>query len=253
MMGHNPDVTMKPDKVLLDAREIAEQAAIDEAGADLIGAHMGAEMEDERVATHTFACANPAYVGWHWAVTLVRAPRSKTITVNEIVLLPGPSALTAPAWVPWSERVRPGDLGVGDVLLTPADDPRLVPGYVDDLVMSDPPTGWEVGLDRERVLSPIGRDDAADRWDEGDFGPESPMAKIAEVQCRTCGFLMPIGGPFGQAFGICANAMAPADGRVVSLNFGCGAHSQIALEEAPQRPEMARDELGWDTLQLDHS
>lgn len=252
-MGHNHSVTIKPDKVLLEAREIAEQAVLAEAGAELVGDYLGADMEDERIATHAFVCANPAYLGWHWAVTLVRPSRTKTVTVNEVVLLPGDGALIAPPWVPWSERLKPGDLGVGDVLLTPADDPRLVPGYLDDVFMSDPPIAWEVGLGRERVLSAIGRDDAADRWDAGEFGPEAPMAQSSELACGTCGFLTPIGGPFGQAFGLCANEMSPADGRVVSLAFGCGAHSQIMIEDEAPRPEPTRDELGWDTLQLDHS
>ena len=39
-------------------------------------------------------------------------------TVDELALLPGPDALVAPPWVPWSERLAPGDLGVGDVLPT---------------------------------------------------------------------------------------------------------------------------------------
>lgn len=252
-MGHNHVVTIKPDKALLDARDIAEQAAREEAGDNLVGEYLGAEMEDERVATHAFVCANPGYVGWHWAVTLVRPSRSRSVTVNEVVLLPGDGALTAPPWVPWSERVKPGDLGVGDVLLTEVEDPRLVPGYQDDIFVGDPPTGWEIGIGRERVLSQIGRDDASDRWDAGDFGPEAPMAQSAELECGTCGFLLTIGGPFGQAFGVCANEMSPADGRIVSLAFGCGAHSQIKLEDVPPRPEPTRDDIGWDALQLDHS
>ena len=44
------------------------------------------------------------------------------------MLLPGADALLAPEWVPWSERLRPGDLGVGDLLPTAPDDDRLVPG-----------------------------------------------------------------------------------------------------------------------------
>ena len=64
------------------------------------------------------------------------------------------------------------------------------------------PSEWEIGLGRARVLSPIGRDDAADRWVSGDFGPTTPMARQAALDCATCGFLMTIGGPLGQAFGV---------------------------------------------------
>ena len=56
-------------------------------------------------------------------------PRGRTATVCEAVLLPGDDAVLAPAWVPWEERLRPGDIGPGDVLPFRADDPRLEPGF----------------------------------------------------------------------------------------------------------------------------
>jgi hypothetical protein len=237
----------KSDSALLDAVDIARQAAEQDAGADLVGEYIGAVLEDERVALHTFECRNPAYQGWQWAVVLTRAPRAKQVTVNEVVLLPGPGALTPPPWVPWSERVQPGDLGVGDVLPTEADDVRLVPGYTaweegfaDEALV---PTGWEIGLGRVRVLSVVGRDAAAERWSTSDFGPDAPMAQSATEACATCGFLLTIGGPFGQAFGVCGNAMSPADGHVVALNFGCGAHSEVEVIE-PRVDAVSDDALG---------
>ena len=84
----------------------------------------------------------PGYRGWQWAVTVARAPRARVVTIDEIAMLPGSDALVAPAWVPWSQRVEPGDLGVGDVLPTTDDDPRLSPGWsgLDDLAAaSDEP------------------------------------------------------------------------------------------------------------------
>jgi len=168
---------------------------------------------------------------------VARAPRARVATVDEVVLMPGPEALVAPPWVPWSERVAPGDLGVGDVLPTPDDDPRLAPGWsgLDDLaaVADEPglrPQGWELGIGRRRVLSAVGRDDAVSRWVAGDTGPSTPMARSAPGPCATCGFLLPIGGPTGSAFGVCANGMSPADGRVVSLAYGCGAHSEGSVD-----------------------
>ena len=240
-----PDV--KRDTALVAAVDEARAAVVEEAGPDMVGDHLGVVMEAERLATHMFACLNPAYVGWQWAVTVARAPRAKAVTISEVVLLPGPEALVAPAWLPWSERVRPGDLAPGDVLPTPMDDPRLVPGYTgaDDpevLSSSSPlqPGSWEIGLGRERVLSLIGRDDAADRWSEGEFGPGAAMAKHATLDCSTCGFLLPMGGPMGQLFAVCANEMSPADGRVVTLTYGCGAHSEVmvAPPEAPTAVEV---------------
>jgi hypothetical protein len=250
---------VKRDSALVAAVDVARQAAEDEAGAAMVGDHLGVVMEDERLATHAFACLSPAYGGWQWAVTLTRAPRAKTVTVNEVVLLPGDGALVAPAWVPWSERVRPGDLGPGDVLPTDPDDLRLVPGLTgdDDLESAASqaplqPGQWEIGLGRTRVLSAVGRDDAADRWVEGDFGPTTPMARQSALDCATCGFMLPMGGPLGQLFAVCANVMSPADGRVVALSYGCGAHSEVE-PEAELRPVAVQDETGWDPLELGHS
>jgi hypothetical protein len=244
---------IKDDSVVITAVEAAEAAA--RAEASTVGEHLGAYMESENVAVHRFTCTDPAYVGWVWAVTVARAPRIKTPTISDVVLLPGEGALVAPAWVPWSERIRPGDLGVGDVLPTPADDPRLVPGYTGeadvDGAAGEEPLGllrWVWGVGRERVLSTWGRDVAADRWDMGDFGPHAEMAQAASMHCDSCGFLIGIGGPLGQAFGVCANEMSPADGRMVSLGYGCGAHSQVAVDVVPttltEREEDVAVELG---------
>lgn len=225
----------KEDAVLRDARDLAHDAVTDDVGPAIVGEHAGFVMDGERLGTHSFACTDPAYVGWRWAVTVARAPRSKAPSVCEIVLLPGPDSLRAPEWIPWSDRIRPGDLGVGDVLLTPADDARLAAGLtgadeIDTIIDRDEPrgwTGWEVGLGRTRVLSVDGRDVAADRWDGGEFGPGAAMAEAAAKACATCGFLIHVSGPLSRAFGVCANEFSPADGRLVSLAFGCGAHSEV--------------------------
>ena len=109
-----------------DAVDVARAAAVEEAGnAARVGDHLGMEVEGERMVLHHFACRMRGYVGWHWAVVITRAARSKVATVNDVVLMPGEDALLAPDWVPWSERLRPGDLGVGDLLPTAVDDPRL--------------------------------------------------------------------------------------------------------------------------------
>jgi hypothetical protein len=51
-------------------------------------------------------------------------------------------------------------------------------------------------------------------------------------------------------FGVCANLIAPADGHVVAMNYGCGGHSEVTLEVGAPRAENATDELGWDHLDL---
>jgi hypothetical protein len=256
-MSKNVDVTSgtrsRVDQVLADAVEVARAAvvaaAIEEGGLPLAGAdteggavgeHLDAVSEGERLVTHSFACLLPGYRGWRWAVTLTRVPRSRQVTVNEIVLLPGPDALVAPQWVPWEERVRPGDLGVGDLMPTPPDDDRLVPGYL----LSDDPAveevSWELGLGRPRVMSREGRSDTAQRWYDGDHGPEAPIATAAPrtARCGTCGFYLPLAGSLRQAFGVCGNLFAPDDGRAVSFDHGCGAHSEVLAEPAPEVEEL---------------
>jgi hypothetical protein len=263
-MGENPLVTTPPsttavvpaaaDAVLAGAVDIARAAAEETAAPAQVGEHLGADAEGDRLVTHRFACLDPAYQGWHWAVTVTRVPRGRSVTVCDSVLLPGPDALLAKAWVPWSQRLAPGDLGVGDLLPTDADDDRLEPGYtatggegVDD--DADEVALWELGLGRPRVLSALGRDDAVDRWYSGESGPTAPVAEAAPAQCATCGFVTPLAGSLRQVFGVCANAFSPSDGRVVSYDHGCGAHSEIAVLPAPVdlAPPIV-DELGYDVV-----
>ena len=222
-----PVVTADP--VLAAAVDLARRVAREAAGSK-VGAHLGVEDEGDLVATHSFASNDPAYVGWRWAVTVTRAEGSDEVTVDEVVLLPGEGALLAPEWVPWSERIQPGDLAPGDLLPAAPDDPRLVPAYTAEEAELAAETFWELGLGRPRVLSLDGRLDAADRWYDGEQGPFSAMAKQAPGQCLDCGFRLPLAGGLSALFGVCANALANDDGRVVSLDHGCGAHSETAVE-----------------------
>jgi hypothetical protein len=183
--------------------------------------------------THSFATTEAAYTGWRWAVTVVRAEGAEQVTVDEVVLLPGSGALLPPPWVPWSERVQPGDLSPGDLLPPAKDDPRLVPSYADvDAERMPFDLHREMGLDRPRVLSRDGRADAAERWYDGPGGPHAPLAKAAPGRCADCGFFAPMAGALGRVFGVCANGMAPDDGRVVARTHGCGAHSETVVETA---------------------
>lgn len=224
------------DELAAGAVEAAHAALIDEVGAAVVGQPLGVVAEGEGVVSHYFECMQAGYPGWHWTVTIAHAPGTDAVTVDEIVLLPGERAILAPAWVPWRERIKPGDLSPGDILPTDEDDPRLVPGYFsgDDetttrsemKAVSD-----EVGLGRGRVLSPEGRDVAAQRWYDGDFGPGSPLAQSAAHSCATCGFMIRLAGPLSELFAVCANEYANADGRVVALTHGCGAHSEAQLRK----------------------
>jgi hypothetical protein len=230
---------------------VARDAALEEAGPEGVGEHLGVEADDERVVTHYFAGIDPGYVGWRWAVTLARASRAKAPTIDEVLLLPGEGALLAPAWVPWQERLRPGDLGVGDILPTTADDDRLAPAYAAVEAPDVEEVAFELGLGRVRVLSSIGRDDAVDRWYAGQPGPEAPIAKAASGACGTCGFWLPVAGALHGFFGVCANEYAPDDGRAVSADHGCGGHSEtLVVSGEPEPPLLGRVTDDYDVVAL---
>jgi hypothetical protein len=229
-------LSTRPDATCAAAVDLAAAAARDVAGADAVGEHLGVHAEGDRVVTHFFESLRPGYAGWRWAVTVARAPRSKLVTVDEVVLLPGEGALLPPEWVPWSERLRPDDLGPGDLLPTRADDDRLVPGYLrsDDSAVEE--VAYELGLGRVRVMSSLGRDETAVRWYEGEAGPHTPLALHAPGRCGTCGFFLPVAGSLRAAFGVCGNGFSPRDGRVVAADAGCGAHSEALAEPPPVGP-----------------
>jgi hypothetical protein len=253
--------SVKADSVGVRAVDAAREALLESVDVVDVGAHLGHRAEGERVVTHFFECTGVGYKGWRWAVTVARAPRLKVVTVDEVVLLPGDGAIVAPEWVPYRDRIQPGDLSPGDILPTDEDDPRLVPSYFTgdpgDYVVDDGDeeqyreVADELGLGRARVLSIEGRDLAAQRWYDGDHGPDAPLAQSAPGSCASCGFLVRLSGPMATTFGVCANAYANDDGSVVSFDHGCGAHSdaQLAKKNLPQPlPEPVLDTLAWDEI-----
>ncbi|WNG95619.1 DUF3027 domain-containing protein [Mycobacterium sp. ITM-2016-00318] len=207
----------------MGAVDLARAAIIEHSG-DTVGDYLGATFDDSTAATHRFLANQPGYQGWQWAVVVAAHPGADHATISEVVLVPGPTALLAPKWVPWEERLRPGDLGPGDLLSPPVEDPRLVPGFAatGDPAIDD--VAYELGLGRRRLLSRLGRLDAAERWHDGDYGPGSTMARSTRRVCRDCGFYVPVSGSLGLMFGVCANELS-ADGHVVDAEYGCGAHS----------------------------
>ena len=228
---------LKTDTTLRAAVETAREAAVSIAEADAVGEHLGMEMVEDRLGTHYFACTALAYRGWRWAITVARVSRSKTVTVSEANLVPGDGSLLSPEWVPYAERLAPGDVGPGDVTPLVEEDPFLEPGFeatgdedVDRVAL------WELGLGRPRVLSAEGREAAAQRWYDGDSGPTAPVALKAPAPCSTCGFFVPMAGALRSVFGVCANEWSPSDAHVVSLDHGCGAHSEVDIDSpTPER------------------
>jgi Protein of unknown function (DUF3027). len=218
---------------LFGALNKAKQAAIEDSGkSEYVGEFYSVDSDEERIATYLFQAKLPGYVGWMWAVTVAKIDDQSEATICDVVLLPGNKALLAPNWVPYSQRIQPGDLGIGDVVPTEADDERLTQTYAalpgeEEL---DNTQIFEFGLTRARVISIIGRDLASKRWYDGDRGPRAPIAQAAPKPCSSCGFFIPIAGSLGGAFGVCSNAISPEDARVVSFDHGCGAHSEALIK-----------------------
>ena len=213
--------------------ELARSAAIADAGsADLVGADVSVEIDDDgRVETYLFEAHLAGYKGWRWCVTIAIVDKKSEPTICDVVVLPGPEALLAPEWVAYRERIQPGDVGVGDIVPSSLDDTRLVPS-VHSLIADeelDALQVFELGLGRARVMSIEGRDQASKRWYESDRGPQSPIAQSAPKPCSSCAFFLPIAGSLRASFGVCANAISPEDARVVSVDHGCGAHSEATL------------------------
>lgn len=253
-----PADTRAIDPICAAAVDDAARELLADAGPEAVGAHIGVVAEDERVVSHRFHCTMPGYTGWEWRVVVVRAKRSRTVTINEVSLAPGSDAIAPPAWVPWSHRLRPGDLTAGAVAPTDPDDARLAPGWSGDDELAaelDPgplhPVNWEPAIQRARVPSAYGRESAASRWYAGEHGPKNAITRSATGNCRTCGWMLTMGGPLGQMFGVCTNLLSSADGRVVSFDHGCGGHS----EGTPSlvRPEVlaaAHDDVTLDQLDM---
>ncbi|MDD7465712.1 MAG: DUF3027 domain-containing protein [Actinomycetaceae bacterium] len=268
----NPREKLTKEPLLAQAVDVAREALSDVTSLKNVGEHAGLVQEGDRVVTHAFACLMPGYRGWYWTVTLARAARSKKVTVNELSLRPGPDALLAPEWVPWADRLRPGDIGVTDRLPYNPDDPHLVgvdaqaeadalraagelpaagesvageaessdfdsdlkQGYEAADCDADQAAQWELGLGRVRVLSESGKADAFRRWYRGEAGPKNQATREAKAHCATCGYFMKMAGSARRLFGVCANMWSPFDGRAVSVDHGCGAHSETDVKHREQ-------------------
>lgn len=228
--GHNGGVTNRRSKrrnrtidpilVSGEAKEIAREA-LEELGGDEVGKHLGVTATAGGTALHRFASEVPGYSGWEWIAVLASVPGSGEITVNEVSLQAGRDAKLAPEWVPYEDRVQPGDLGPGDVLPPRLDDDRLCAWReLDDV------DGGHQGFPRNPAaadtLSERGLQDAIARW-RATNGPDSDFAQQADMTCETCAFYLPLNTP-ETGLGVCANEFS-ADGQVVARDFGCGAHS----------------------------
>ncbi|MCI5825939.1 MAG: DUF3027 domain-containing protein [Arcanobacterium sp.] len=251
----NPKEKLTKEPLLAQAIDVAREALFGVTSEKNVGEHAGLVQEGDRVVTHAFVCLMPGYRGWFWTVTLARASRSKRVTVNEVSLRPGAEALLAPEWVPWADRLRPGDIGATDRLPYDPKDPHLTEvnaaaesekleaagefsefnpdlkqGYEATDCDADRAAQWELGVGRVRVLSQSGKADVFRRWYRGEGGPKNQATREARAHCATCGYFMKMAGSARQLFGVCGNEWSPFDGRAVSVDHGCGAHSETDVK-----------------------
>ncbi|WP_300767394.1 DUF3027 domain-containing protein [uncultured Bifidobacterium sp.] len=251
---------MTTQETAMDPRDIALSAVVAAAeDPGRVGGLLAVLQLDDGVTDYRFACLMTGYEGWQWSATLFHDTERELWTVDESSLVPTDDAVLSPSWVPWKDRLEPSDISVTDVMGTSTDDARLESGLPrnaelsrdgekadstqEDLSSGDGSENEsedrdevveEFSLTRNRVLSPEGRSQTAERWYHGSRGPRSLSTRVASGNpCSTCGFLVPIRGDLGLQFGVCANMWSPDDGKVVSLDHGCGEHSQIQPPASP--------------------
>ncbi|MBI0150406.1 DUF3027 domain-containing protein [Bifidobacterium sp. M0353] len=105
-------------------------------------------------------------------------------------------------------------------------------------------------LTRRHLMTAEARSATAKRWYEGQHGPKSLSTRTAKGKaCETCGFMIPLAGDLGTMFGVCANRWSPDDGRVVSLDHGCGEHSEIEPQEESHL--WVQSQPAYDDLHID--
>ena len=196
--------TFAPDPICAAATDDAWQAVLADHGPEAVGGHLGIHADDERVVTHRFACTMPGYPGWEWHVSVTRPKRSRSVTVNEVTLATGPESLVPQAWVPWSERLRPGDLTPGTVVPTAPDEARLAPGWSgdDDLAGElDPgplhPVNWEPGIQRTGSRRPSAASPPRRAGTPASTAHAARWPKPRPATCVSCGWMLTIGGPLG--------------------------------------------------------
>ena len=116
--------------VAFDAKDLARSAALEVAEQrDQVGGFVSVDFDDDnRVATYLFEAKLSGYRGWRWCITIAKVDADAAPTICDVVVLPGPDALRAPDWIPYRDRILPGDVGVGDIVPSSLDDTRLVAG-----------------------------------------------------------------------------------------------------------------------------
>lgn len=238
------------DAACAAAVEAAREALLEVVPAKDLGEHLGVERSGDRLAVHSFAATLEGYRGWVWKVLVARALRARVVTICDSWLEPGADAMLAPAWIPWADRLAPEDVRPTDRLPYTKDDVRLMDNRfcTDEDSITDV-QAWTIDAKRPRVLSPEGLDETAQRWQKNDLSGAARSARQANAACSECGFFVSVSGVLGQQFGVCANSWSDADGSVVNVDYGCGAHSETDVDrETEPISEPVLDESGFEVV-----
>jgi hypothetical protein len=97
-------MTSTPDDLASATRELALAALHEITPASTVGPAAGHSVEESGAVSLRFENRLPGYPGWYWTVSVAQVDGEEP-TVLEVELMPGESALLAPDWVPWAERL----------------------------------------------------------------------------------------------------------------------------------------------------
>ena len=237
--------TAKADPVVLGAAgDGPDRAAGGRRGRHGRRAPHDATMLGERLAVHRFCVhLSSAYVGWERTVSV-----SRVLAEGRDGVRVGPWSSAARAVSPrWSSTPtgwpgRPAPL-LTDGQTTTCSSRASRPPARTTSTLGLPSSVWR------RRSSRGGSRGRCAWWYDGPNGPASDMAVRTSARCSHLRLLSPwrvrCGPPSGSAWNV-----VPADGRVVALGYGCGAHSETDVP-APRLipvPEPLVDELSVEPL-----
>jgi hypothetical protein len=103
----------------------AQAALLEVTGPETVGPLKGLEESVDGVVDVRFTPTMDGYPGWNWVVSVSVLDGRDAPSVLELSLLPAEGALTAPEWVPWSERLadyRAAQEAKGDGLIASDED-----------------------------------------------------------------------------------------------------------------------------------
>ena len=194
---------VKDDAVLAAAVDLAREAADSIAEPGTVGDHLG-HGDGRRAPRHPLLRLHRQRLPG-LALGDHRRPRAARARPRRCAR---PTSCRATArccrrqWLPYADRLAPGDLGAGDVLPYKEDDPLLEPGFeatgdeeVDELAV------YELGLGPQARAVGRGARGGRPALVRGRARPALPgVAEKAPAPCSSCGFFLPMAGALAGFF-----------------------------------------------------